>query len=458
MSEHPTPSELRQWFWGGLAGERSKEVSRHLLRGCAHCRGELSAHVCFAAGTGPVPEDVDRAYDAALDRAPAKARRLIRLSREKQELLPFLLAAKRRGAQTSEPVVHPVAQVEALLEAAWQLRFQNPIRMGHLAERAKNLAERLTGRQAGGRRALADLRCRCWLILANALRVRDELSDAHPALKRAFSYFEEGTRSGDLEIQLHEILAALCADERDFVSAEEAAHAAYRIARDERDFHRAGKALIQAGTYFGWAGRPQEAVRYLEHARRLIDKERDPSLEDVALQNMADFLVDCQEYKRAQRLVFDLHRRFARGGKELLRLKLRGIQAKIYFGLGDIKRAEREYLALREGLQKARRPYPAALADLEIALVYLVQVERSLLAGEPYTERQPIVRKFLDTVHSALTVFKRLHIDREALGAVILLEKSALAGNLSRTDLEKIIEALRTADRSPRRKLPDEAV
>lgn len=451
MSQHPAPSELRQLLWGGLPGTRHWDVTRHLLSGCPRCAAEIEPYAAFAAGSGPAPPDIDRAYDAAIDSA---LRRVLESQRPKKA--PRGRAARPRSQPMRKPPVHP-ATVVALLDEAWTMRFESPIRMGHLADHAQKLAARLTARQMGGRRALADLRCRCWLILANALRVRDELSDAHPALKRAFSYFDEGTQDKDLEIQLQEILAALCADDRDFISAEEAAHAAYRIARDAGDLHRAGKALVKAGTYLGWAGRPGQAVQYMEDALRLIDPQRGPELESITLHNMADFLVDCGEFKRAQLLIFRLHGRYGRAGKEIPRLKLRGIQGKIYLEKGDLERAEREFSAESAGLKKAGKPYHAALADLELGVVYLAQVERSVRAGRPSAEHQPILETCQRTVASALAVFKKLHIDREALGAVILLRRSLAAGKLSRADLEKLITILGTADRSPRRKLPDES-
>jgi len=339
----------------------------------------------------------------------------------------------------------------ALLEASWQLRYEDSERMGQLAEQARDLAERLTAEAAGGEGRLADLRCRVWAGLANAYRVCDRLSEARSSLDRAFSYFAAGTKSAALNMLSHEMLASLAADERNFFLAEESAHTVYQIAREERDFHHAGQALLQAGTYMGLAGRPREAARYLKRGLRLIDTARDPELETLALHNLAAFLVDCRELKRAQRLVWDLERQYGSAEPDLRGLQLRGIQARIHFGEGNFARAEAEYLALREGFEQAGRPYLTAITALELSQVYLAVADKAALNGEgPEGERRAVLEKFAHTVIAALAIFRSLQIDREALAAIILLEHSLHRESFSHDLLQQVIATLRSADRSAR--------
>lgn len=449
-SEHPPAAELKRLIWGGIPAGRRQEIVRHLLQGCPTCQAIVRPFASFVGGQGPIPDEVDQAYDLALEKAEQWAA---------QQAVPLESPADRSGSREDArpPVDRPVDRVVALLEASWQARFESSERMEQLAERARDLAEGMSTEAAGGTGRLADLRCRAWAGLANAQRVCDRLSDAKASLDRAFFCFAEGTKSAALHMLLHEVLASLAADERNFFLAEESAHTVYQIAREERDFHHAGQALLQAGTYMGWAGRPREAARYLKRGLRLIDTTREPELEALALQNLADFLVDCREFKRAQRLVWDLERQYGRGEQDVLGLKLRGIQAKIHFGEGELDRAEAEYLTLREGLERVGRPYPAAIAALELSQVYLAAAEKALHGDGPEGERRALLEKFAHTVIAALAIFRSLQIDREALAAVILLEHSLHRESFSRDLLQQVIATLRNADRTTRaRPIPHE--
>jgi hypothetical protein len=443
--EHPPEAELKRLIWGGIPAGRRQEIVRHLLLGCPTCQAVVRPYASFASGQGPIPAEVDEAYDRALEKAEQWAAR--------QAIAEVTVGGMAEGSRS--PAEQPAERVMALLEASWQLRYEGSERMGQLAEQARDLAERLTAEAAGGEGRLADLRCRVWAGLANAHRVCDRLSEAKSSLDRAFSYFAEGTKNAALNILLHEVLAALAADERNFFLAEESAHTVYQIAREERDFHHAGQALLQAGTYMGWAGRPREAARYLKRGLRLIDTAREPELETLALQNLAAFLVDCREFKRAQRMVWDLERQYDFAEPDLRGLKLRGIQARIHFGEGDFARAEAEYLTLRDGLEQAGRPYLTAITALELSQVYLAAAEKALHAQGPEGERRALLEKFAHTVIAALAIFRSLQIDREALAAIILLEHSLHQESFSHDLLQQVIATLRSADRSSRvRPLP----
>lgn len=442
MIDHPTPAELEGLVYNRIAPERVRFVITHLLLGCSSCRAAISpflAGLLGAPGTPPGPEltaEQEAAYDAALDRALGSVLRTPRAGEqaktpERREALRLL--AELGFPVPASPPPDDAALVDILLERSWALRYESPAQMVRLARMASRLAATLPPGKLGPRQ-VAGLRFRALTELGNACRVADDLETAKEVLDEAVTYtLEEGTDER-LTARYFDVLASLYGARRHFEMAGSAlaiAHSTYRRLGDE---HLAGRALISLGIYTGYEGDTPEAIRLIGEGLASVDEERDPDLVLLALHNQARLLVDCQRYRDARRVLWDLERREIPVRGRVNELKVRWLEAQISSGLEDLDHAERTLLAVKDGFSTARLPYKAALAGLELGAVRL---------------RQGRIADSERAVLEAVDVFVHLRVRREALAAVLLLKKAAEARVTTVALIESVAGFLRCAEDDP---------
>ena len=412
MNDHPTSEELDGFVWNRLPAERTRAVVVHLLRGCEPCLSALAPHIAGLLGLAEPPEPVladreEAEYDAALDRAFARALRKAGSSEER----------------TREALAVPL---EALLEQSWALRHDDPAEMVRLAEEARDLAERVASGEPDPRRA-ADLRCRAWVALGNAYRVADRLSQAEQALGRATELFVQGTQDELLAARLFDVQASLLGDCRRFDLAESALDLVFAIHRRRGDLHLAGRALISKGLYAGYQGQAEESVRLIEQGLELIAPDRDPRLLYVALHNQARALMECGRLRDARIALWQIRARRLDVGGRINELKIRWLEAQINAGLGELDRAELALREVKQGFADAGLDYKAALAGLELGAVLLRggRTEAAITEGL-----------------AAVDVFLALGIAREAGVSVLLLKKGFEQRMADVTLLEHVINLL----------------
>lgn len=437
MAEHPTLDELQDFLLGRLSSAGARSVVAHLLGGCADCRGLLYPEAGALLGLIPAtPVDQDD-YEDALDRAFAASRRhgtnALKQRARAREALARLEAGGMEKLAEAPARLKGIAACEALLERSWALRHENPEKMLELANYAAMVADQLSPKRYSPRQ-LADLRCRAWSALGNAYRVADDLDSAEWALSRAVELLHQGTRDEILTAKLLDLQASLYGAQRRLPAAQEALDAVYAIHRRLGDDHLAGRALISKGIYTGHANNPEEAVRLLTDGLALIDRERDPQLTLSAIHNIAWFLVDSGRCRPARKLVFENRWRYDQQGGHLERLKLRWLQGLIDAGMGSLAAAEQALVEARQGFAEAGLRYHAALSGLDLASILL---------------RQKRGKEARTVVLEATDVFLDLNIQREAVGAVVLLQKVFEAGVEATATLDHAIQFLRRIQHDP---------
>jgi tetratricopeptide (TPR) repeat protein len=391
--EHPTTQDLVDFAEGKLGRQKARSVVAHFLRGCQQCRDEASRLRLSFLRLGRAQEVAREAdYDRVLDRAQELARALV---------------AQRAAAQP-EPSPRPAdaGQVEALLESAWALSYENVEEMLRLAHEAVHLAESLP-RQGEEARRVADLRCSAWTHLGNSLRIAARYPEAESALERAACLLDEGTGSTELRTRIYDFRASLYGVQRRFQPCWAALDMVYSLHRESGRRHLAGRALISKAIYKGYAGHSHESLQLTSEGLALIDPEADPELLLIAVQNQVWTLVECGLLLEARGLL-DQYR--PRWGKDTLNeLKLRWIEGRIAAGIGELPNALQHLWAAREGFAAAGLPYRAAMVSLDLGTLLLQR-------GQTVEARQALVQ--------AVDTFYNLQVTQETLAAAEILRRA----------------------------------
>jgi tetratricopeptide (TPR) repeat protein len=431
MSEHP-PSELLTGFLlGRLAPAERRLVFLHLLRGCRLCREEMAplADAMFRPGRGEVPPDTDPDYDGPIGRAFArvlgwKGER----ERERAESVgkvSKLLGAARAGVLPESEDFWTWGLCEVLLERSWTLRHEDAKEMLQLAGLATEAADRLDPEKYGVRETF-DLRARAWGEYANACRVSDNLVPAEGAIGRALELRKQGSGSEPLHARLAELTAGILSHQRKFPAAFQALDMAYTIHRKQGDLQSAARVLVQRGIYTGRSGDPEQGIQILAQALRQIDEDGDPKLRFLVLHNILLFRVERGEFRAASLQLFEMRPLYARHAGAVDMAKLRAVEGKIAAGLGELERAERAFLQVREEFQKRGQVYVAAIAGLELAAIWL---------------RQGRTEEVKHLILETLEVFRSRYVARESIAALLML-RDALERDLATLDLVAMVASV----------------
>jgi tetratricopeptide (TPR) repeat protein len=395
---HLEKREIEAFLAGRCSPEERNRLLKHLLTRCEWCL-QLFKSVAVPlledepwAHAEKVPEE---AYDAALTRAAAGARRFATRWRKESERLARALTLIEEAGGLGErfpmrqaQILHGWPLCEALLRKSFDERYRDPKKMLSLAYNAARVAEHTKPEKYQPSPGFVmDMRARAFAELGNARRINDEFAEAEQDFSRARGFLEEGTGDFLLEARVLDLEASLLSDRgrfEDAISLLEKVDSLYREAGDD---HMVGRAVISKGINSRRAGRPREAIGILEQGLRLVEADRDPELRVIGQKGLLDALVDAGELGRASRMLLASGLREAFAAEPLNLLKLRWLEGNIHAGLGRFQRAESIYCAVREELQRLRRHYDAAVLGLDLAALWLRQgraAEVRALAEEMY--------------------------------------------------------------------------
>jgi len=327
-------------------------------------------------------------------------------------------------------------EVEMLLAASADQRYTDPQEMVHLAELALFAAERLE-QDRYGRAVISDMRARAWAELANAYRVAEDFVEAEQAMVRAVGWQSRGSGDPWLVARIATLMASLLADERRFADAGELLDQVHAFYCRTGDRHLAGRTLITRGIFAGYDNEPREALTLLTQGLEMIDSREDWRLAAQAVQAILWNLVECRRYRQARIHLWRSRSLLVRHGGSLHLLRLRWLDGRIYAGLGDLGRAERELLATRQGFEAAGSPYDAALVSLDLAAVWLRQRKTSQ------------VRLLVDEM---IATFRALRIGREAVAALLLLREARDGDEPTLERVRAVALLLAELERQPRRR------
>jgi tetratricopeptide (TPR) repeat protein len=434
MGEHYSPEEIEEGLSGRLDGERSKEIVRHLLSGCPQCQASAQQRryeLGKAAGS-PLPPTLSAAYNAALERAEDFARRAAILPPEERSRFRKALSLLETGdgvlalAQKGNLEVEGLGVYEALLARSWAARYDNLREMRHLAKAAVEVAHNLDpDKYPAWRRS--DYAARAWGELANAYRATDRFREAEQAFGQAYEFFNKGSRDRRLLMRLFDLEASLLGTLREFGRALERLTTLSAMYRAAGEIHLAGRTLITKALYLYYRGDSHEACRTLEEGLGLIDEDRDPSLLATAFLNQLLLLEDCGRLTEARISLFHHRAQISQTGR-ITALRLGWIEGRIYYGMGKLESAERDFRSAREGFQEAGMSFACALMGLEIAMTLL---------------RQERTQEAIQEGLASAKMFLALEIDRELLGSFLFLEEAFKSEILNLADLEETARYLR---------------
>lgn len=425
MAHHPPRTWLTGFLLGRLAERPARSVVLHLIHGCNQCREKMASLVETLFRPGRVGEspELEHQYEAAVTRAYARTLSLKRQRDQERQEADFKIARLLCGPPPLEGTVFWTwGLCEVLLERSWSLRHDDPGGMHRLAALACEAADHLDPTVYGGKETL-NLRARAWGEYANACRVTDDLPMAEWAMSRALELLNNGSDAPLLRARLAELTAGLLSHQRRFPASFQSLDLARALYEKHGDPYDAARVLVQRGIYTGRSGDPEMGIRLLAQALLDIDRDRDPKLVFIILHNMLLFRAENGEYREANIQLFEMRPLYAHYAGTVDMDKLRYIEGRIAAGLGELERAERSFLYVREEFQRRGQVYHAAVFSLDLAAVWLRQGRTA--------EVKHLVREMLET-------FRAEYVARESIAALLML-REALEQDRATLDLLAIV-------------------
>jgi len=454
--EHLSVETMARWLAGDLAHEEVlRHVAGHLVARCPRCRAARDEVDRLQREVEHWDEKV-AVFEGR--QAPGLLAEIDGLSLDEQ-------LARVRGEERFQTW----GLCRLLLRRSFEAGLDDPGRAVGLAEVAVAVAELLV-EDAYDPHWIEDLRARSWAHLGNARRILGELWSAEAAFRRAEVHAGRST-TGNLAVtaELLDFRASLRRAQRRLAESRELLEAALALYRELGDRHRVGRCLISmakvleesglgdesgamaaggaggvgaavaataatAATEAGGRGDDLErAVALLAEAEALIDRERDPRLLLCARHNRVWLLATAGRGDEAAALLPEARALSGELGNALDLVRLRWAEGRIDLGAGRAEAAERTLREVQQELLSRRMGYDAALASLDLALLYAQQgrtAELRRLAAE------------------TLPVFESREVHREAMAALLLFQHAAEDERLT-VELVRHLAAYLARERRP---------
>lgn len=369
-SEHLSSEVFARMVRGTASPEESRGVVRHLLGGCLPC-GQLAQ----AARTSPAPKQAV-SYDAVFERLERKVSEgLERFEKERAT------ARNLYGELLDQEAVQGLSQVhstrryanlalcELLLQTSRDLAVEDPVKARRATELAVRVAEQLD-LEIYGSPVVQDLRAIAWAYLADTGRVQADLRLSENALETAELLLEAGSGDPLAHAELLGVKASLSAYSGRFEEAVHILNKAASIYRRAGDRHLLGRVTIKKGTVLGNAGELDAALRLIRCGMDLVDPRREPRLLVCATHNYIWFLKENGQSGLADACLDGARRLYKRAGDRRDLVRLRWLEGKT---AERPREAETALLAARDGLAREGLAYEAALAAMDLAVLYTTE-------------------------------------------------------------------------------------
>lgn len=433
---HFSGSEMRRFVEGELPSDDRLAVVRHLLEGCGRCAAQASRHWGDLIALRGAPLEKPRSIDGAATAARLDACREVieRQRREAEELFDRLAAqppARRLlWLQNTRRPNTPAACLR-LIEAAFDLAFDEPHQAVEMAELALEAVQGLD--EGYGAELIADLEARAWGVVGNSRRIVSDLAGAEQALQRAEECLAEGTGDPLEAARWASFLSTQRTAQRRFEEALVLCRRAGSGYRGAGEDQLAAQMMVDEGVILGHLERYDEAVRRLEDAFARIDPRQSPRNLLAARHNQILFLEEAGRTEEALERVPEARELARLYGRRIDQLRVQWLESRLLAAVGRCKEAASGLGEVADSFLREEMPYAAAVAALERA---------ALLFRLGRTDE---IRRI---AAEALSVFRSLGIEREALMAVTLLRQAAEREELTLAILERAVAAVRRA--SPR--------
>ncbi|HEX4953424.1 MAG TPA: tetratricopeptide repeat protein [Thermoanaerobaculia bacterium] len=444
---HPDEKLLEKFSRGKLSRRENIKISWHLYN-CAACRKDVEklappgSELVESLFSGLQPQELVESptYERALSFGQSTLEVRGEARDRDRSRAPKLFAELMR---------HPVSRQRSLIERTW--RFKNyvfgeflldqshqavtddPARAEDLATLGLVVAEQLEGTHYGPA-LVNDLKARAWAAIGKARTVSTDLRSADEAFQKADDFFAQGTDDILLKAWILIRKGALRREQRRFEEADVLLEEALGIYREAGEDHLAGMALLSQAKVEEEAGRPEKAIALVKDARKLIDGEREPRLLGCAASLQVSCLADLGRYDEAKKLLPELRKLASEAGADTDALRNLWLEGKVALGMNKLEEAERLFARMRNEFVERGIAYDAALASLDLALVYAQQ-------GRTSEMRQ--------LAEEMLPIFRSRDVHREATAALLVFQNAAKAENVTLKLVRDIAAYLREARNNP---------
>ncbi|MFL6234167.1 MAG: helix-turn-helix domain-containing protein [Thermoanaerobaculia bacterium] len=354
--------------------------------------------------------------------------------RKARDLWLRLKAAPRqdqRDLVTVMPALQDWALAVHVCEASVRAAAHRPEDALYLADLAVLIAARSPGPQ-GWRSRLEGY---CWAHLANARRVASDFSRADKAFVQAWKLWRAGASSDSNllpEWRLLDLEASLRRDERRFQEALELLDRA--IATNRINKPAAAQILLNKEFIFDQIGDLQGALTALLQAAPLVEASGNNRLLFALRFKIANNLCQLGRCGQASKQLPQVRELAEQLGNELDLIRVLWLEARLAAKQGETAEAITNLEQVRRDFTARGVPYDAALASLELAVLYL-QEERLL-------EVQKLAR-------TLTWIFQAHGIAREALASLTLFSDAALRKTVTVELVQRIIADLESQGPRP---------
>jgi tetratricopeptide (TPR) repeat protein len=426
---HITRELLRAVARGELSARKLAQIEGHHLESlCSVCRREVEAwREEQTAATGY--EYVLQALPAVLGRHASDLLKQGRQAqRDLEELLAIPPAERLDRIARARSRFRGAVLAERLIRESRRRTPADPREGYDLAELARVVVFRSVDHpDSFALLALASAQ------MANACRAGGDLRQAgeHFQYVRSLVSREDVTDPIVLA-QIDHLEGSLRKDQRRFEEAEALLTRAAMLFRISGAAVETARVLILLGSLYFYEGLLGRAIEMVEAALAKLPPDQEPRLYLSARHNLALYLAESGRYAKAASLVAtdeDLYRQIP---EPWLQLRLSWLRGKIAAGLGETAEAERLFRETRDGFVGQRNGYDAAMASLDLALLYL---------------KEGRTADVLPLAEEMAALFEAQDVHREALGAVLLFQEAARREEVTAATVRELAGRLEAARR-----------
>jgi tetratricopeptide (TPR) repeat protein len=333
--------------------------------------------------------------------------------------------AQRRALVEERPELRSWALCELLCAESIKAAADDADRAVELAELALRIADLAPGEQTWRWRVQGY----AWAHVGNARRVKGDLRGADEGFSTSGKLWEAGAPAdpGLLDQALVPGLEASLRIEQNRLN-EASILLEHALAADKGGLRK--HLLLSKARMFEWSGHYDLAISTLQQMSSLLSQEGDQRLLCVQRFNLGTNLCHAGRYREAEALLPELRELTSRLGNGLDSVRLRWLDGRIASGIGLVEEALLALSQVRSEFVSRGIAYDAAVATLELALLFLQQ--------ERIAEVKVLSRQMAP-------IFQAQGVHGEALAALTLFcktaEKEALTVELTRRLIEYLYRA-----------------
>lgn len=330
--------------------------------------------------------------------------------RELDELLELAPEDRMRRVARARKRFRSPYLVDRLLQHSHDRRAFDPSEALEIADLAMAVAVRIPASEFGGSLAREQV-VRALVFRANALRAGGHLREADEILAKPLAAMED-LPDPLLQAEILSLAASLRKDQRRLSDAARLLGEAAALYRELGEVDQLGMVLIQAASVAYYQGDPERAVEILCEIEGLLEPDEDSRLALYVRHNMAVYLCETDQPKQAGDVLEASRSLYRRFPDPWVQLRLRWLEGKVAWGMGETEGVESKLLEAREGFVQGDFGYDAAMVSLDLALLYAKQGRT--------TDMKRLAEEMLPVFHSQ-------EIHREAIAAFLIFRRAAQA-------------------------------